>query len=216
MTFIHIDENQDVLASLEYCSLSLTQVHHSDRVWKWVVLTLHNALQGAMVCHLSGTAQLGALTKKSAENWLDWHDKDRRGEITYVQEDMDELGFPKQRILNEEDNPPPQRVATTTILFERLYSLDKRIEGGCGGVISVTTQQRKSFERLHNLRNKFTHFSPKGWSIELQYIKEIIFDVAEILTLILDDDWPFRHMSFEDKHLLNSKIDEIRLLVSKI
>ena len=99
------------------------------------------------------------------------------------------------------------------MLFERLYCESKRIEDSFGKVISVTEQQKKSFERLHNLRNKFTHFSPKGWSIELDYIKETICDVLQVLGLILDDPWTFIHMSDEDRRSLNSKFEEIKSVV---
>jgi hypothetical protein len=38
--------------------------------WKWVIIALHNALQGFMVLALRGTSNLNVLTKKSAEEWM--------------------------------------------------------------------------------------------------------------------------------------------------
>ena len=109
--YVRTDECQDVLVSLEHCALSLRQARQSDRAWKWVILSLHSALQGAMVCHLSGTAQLGALTKKRAEEWLEWYAKNRLGEIKRIQ-DVDEVGLPIKRIKRQEDQPPRIVVAT--------------------------------------------------------------------------------------------------------
>ena len=59
--YVEIDECQDVLVSLDHCVICLGLVEPSPGAWKWVILPLHSALQGAMVCHLSGTAQAGAL-----------------------------------------------------------------------------------------------------------------------------------------------------------
>ena len=101
--YVCTDERQDVLASLEHCVLSLTQTQESGGAWKWVVLSLHSA----MVCHLSGTAQLGALTKKSAEKWLEWYEKQACAE------------------------PPRERVAHASDLFGRLSNSEGRIEHQC-------------------------------------------------------------------------------------
>ena len=212
--FIHFDECQDVLASLEQCAIGLTQVRRSGRAWKWVVISLHSALQGAMVCHLSGTIQLGALTEKSSKEMLDWYEKDRRGEIKYLQDGEDEFGAPKMRTEYKTGNPPIGKVAGAATLLERLGCSEKRLEGGCGGVISITEQQKSSFNRLHHLRNEFTHFRPKGWIIEIGGIEEIIFDILGVLRLIADDYWPFRDMSDEDKKDIYSSMEEIENLVA--
>ena len=212
--YVRTDECQDVLASLEHCALSLSQARQSDRAWKWVVLSLHSALQGAMVCHLSGTAQLGALTKECAEKWREWHDRNRRGEITWIK-GVDEFGGPIKRIGKKEDQPPREFVANANELFKRLSCPSLRIDHGCGEIISITEKQRKSFKRLHNLRNEFSHFSPKGWSIELEFIEEIIGDIIDVLCSILDDHWPFRNMSAEDMSALRSRMQEIRSIVSQ-
>ena len=213
--YIRTDECQDVLASLEHCALSLKQAQRSDRSWKWVVLSLHSALQGAMVCHLSGTAQLGALTKNCAEEWLEWRERDHRGEITWIQEGVDEFGVPTRRIENKKDQPPENFVAPAGKLFKRLSCTSLRIEGECGGIISITEKQRESFTLLHKRRNTFTHFSPKGWSIEINFVEDIIDDILDVLCSILDDQWPFRHMPDEDKSALRSRIEEIRSIASQ-
>ena len=150
-----------------------------------------------MVCHLSGPDQLGALTKQSAKKLLEWYERD-------FQDSVDESDI----------RTPNEFVANASELFERLHCSATRIEGECGGVISITEQQRKSFERLHKLRNKLSHFSPKGWSIELSFIEQVIGDVLNIMCLIADDCWPFRHMTEQDRNTLRSKIEEVRSLLS--
>ena len=211
-SFVHTDERLDVLASLEQCALSLIETKRSDCAWKWAVLSLHSALQGAMICHLSGTAQVGALTERSAARWHDWHEKDRRGEIDRVEDGAGEFGIPSRRIKHPSDKLLEDYVASARELFKRLTSVPSRLESA-GGPIVVTSKHRKSFRRLHDLRNAFTHFSPKGWSIEVELIRDAMRDVLDVIERIEQDDWPFRHMDGRDRTRLRQKISELRLLL---
>lgn len=195
--FVRTDECQDVLASLEQCAFSLAQARRSERAWKWVILSLHSALQGAMVCHLCGPGQLGALQERSAENWRKWNEQ-------YIQDGAEDSGDPARKRLARE------RLADATELFRRLHCSAARIEDGCGGIISITDQQRDSFEFLHDLRNQFTHFSPGGWSIDLFGIKQAIEDVLNVMCLIADDGGLLRCMTEQDWSVLRSRIDEVR------
>ena len=40
--------------------------------------------------------------------------------------------------------------------------------------------------------------------------KQAINNVLDIMCLIADDDWPFRHMGEQDRNVLRSKIEEVR------
>ena len=164
--YVFTDERQDVLASLDHCVLSLIRTRESGGAWKWVVLSLHSALQGAMVCHLSGTAQLGALSESSAKQWLESYEEQAGAKLS------------------------SERVADAPELFSRLGDSEKRIESQCGAVLRITEAQRQSFRRLNSLRNGFTHFHPKGWSIEVDFIRTIISDALDVLAVVVEDPWP--------------------------
>ena len=212
--YIRFDECLDVLASLEQCARSLDEALQlrQDRAWKWVILSLHSALQGAMVCHLSGRANLGALSKENAKKRLEWIKKDLDGEITKIQDDVD--GVPIMRIKKKKDRPPSDYLAKPSELFKKLSLPPSSRMEDAGGIISITKKQEQSFECLNELRNEFSHFSPKGWSIRRSSLGEMINDILDVLCLILDDDWPFRDMLEEDKRALRSRIEEVRLHVT--
>ena len=214
-TYAYTDTCQDVLGSLEHCELSLIQARNSDRAWKWVVLSLHSALQGAMVFHLTGSANLGALTESCAKKQENWDEKDRCGKISWIPMGVDEFGVPHERLAKQEQSPPKELIASASILFKRLSCCQLRIEPDCGGIVSITERQKKSFRLLHSLRNKFTHFSPKGWSIEIQLIVEVIDDMTGVLCLILDDPWTSMLMHEEERLTLRSKLQDIRSAVSQ-
>lgn len=60
------------------------------------------------------------------------------------------------------------------------------------------------------MRNSFTHFSPRGWSIELQLIEDVVLDMLDVVALIADDGGPFRHMPPEERELLRTRVAELR------
>ena len=208
--FVRFDERQDVMVSLEHCVMSLQQSEQLKGAWKWVVLSLHSAFQGAMVCHLTGTMQIGALEEKCAKKWCEWYSRHSRGEIEYVPDGVDELGLPKTRIKYKKDHPPKIWVASPLELLDRLGSMEKRFEEA-GRAISITDQQKESFKDFNDeLRNKFTHFSPRGWSIEIEFIKERMKDILDIFDMIIEDPNPYWHMSCDEKNALCSEIAVIR------
>jgi hypothetical protein len=71
---IHFDEREDVIASLDLLGLLVSEVDKNPHYWKWVIIAAQSALQGSLVCTLSGTAGIGALRKDLQEKWLDWFD----------------------------------------------------------------------------------------------------------------------------------------------
>ena len=189
--YLRTNAGLDVLASLESCADNLLRTKKSDGAWKWVVLTMHSALQGAMVCHLSGSEEVGALTKRSANQWIQRH---------------------RQR--QETENAPERRLASAPDLLRRLTNEKSRLENSYGGIISVTPTQREYFERLHALRNEFTHFPSQSWSIEIAYIEEAVKGTLEILERIAADTWPFRDLPDKSRGALKEQMKEIRERIS--
>ena len=92
--WLRVDEQSDVLVSLDECLNCVRRVREEPAFWKWAILSIHNALQGAIVCHLSGTAQLGALAKRSVIASLEWHERDRGGEIKKFSTAVMSGGYP--------------------------------------------------------------------------------------------------------------------------
>lgn len=201
------DERQDVLASLEHCVMSLSQARDSESELKWVILSLHSAFQGAMVCHLSGPEQCNLFYKKrNAEEWSKWQEKNKHKETKLIKNGVYKPGNPKMRI------------APATVLFKRLGDEKERLEEiTVGKVISINAQQMKSFETINNLRNEFTHFSPRVWVMSIDFIKSLIMDpmkdVLDVFEKIIEDPRTFEP---RDKIILRSKIAKIRSLLEEI
>jgi hypothetical protein len=192
--WLSIDEQTDVLVSLSGCLHSLTEAHREPAFWKHVIVNLHNALQGAMVCQLSGTAQLGALDKKSLEKTLEWL----------------RLG----RIEPRDNCVPHARLADARTLFARIHKKSERKEDA-GRVLSISKEQISSFERLHSFRNDFAHFTPKGWSIELGGLPNICLDTLAVIQMIADDGWAFRHLEDGRRADLDQELSALEALLKQ-
>jgi hypothetical protein len=214
--WIRCDERTDVIVSLGLCQRLIGTLNEDKLMWKWAILALHNALQGAMVCHLSGTAQVGALDKKSIEDFAKWHERDRKGEIKKIQKGVSDFGIPIMKILNKKDNPPNEYLASTDVLFERLHKASERFEAGAGAILVLSDSQKASFNKLHLLRNSFMHFTLKSWSIEISGLPNIFLDIFDIIEMIVADPWPFRHLEEAEKVKLNKLVTELKAGVNKI
>ncbi|MDQ0419198.1 hypothetical protein J2045_000208 [Peteryoungia aggregata LMG 23059] len=210
-SWLRIDERTDVLASLAVCLTCLHKVTEHPMFWKQVLVSLHNGLQGSMVCHLSGTAQMGALDERSWRKAHEWHDKDRAGKIEY--EASEEDGWPVRRAKSAKDEFPAQRLADAKTLFSRLSSETLRLEAA-GPIILVTDGQINSFDRLHSLRNGLSHFAPAGWSIELAGLPKITLDCLNVVKSIFEGDWAFRHMSSDEKTALAETIESLEMHIN--
>ncbi|HXG79782.1 MAG TPA: hypothetical protein VNJ31_10660, partial [Methyloceanibacter sp.] len=147
--YIHFDEIDDVLASVRLLAQLVPKLPTDPWAWKWVIIAAHNALQGALVCALSGPAGVGALEKQSAGAVLDWFEK-RTG------------------------NPPKKRLADFNTLVARGCNAERMSYLGAIP-LCLDSQQRKDLRRLNDeFRNNFMHFTPKGWSIERIGLPRII------------------------------------------
>lgn len=198
--WLRTDERLDVVSSLLEVQRALNAVSTDVTAWKWAVIGIHSALQGAMVCHLSGTANVGALTRKSVKEVLSWRENEENG-----------VGCGAKS-----KGAPREKVADAKELFCRLQKNSKRFEYGAGQTIAVTSDEKRAFNLIHCLRNDFSHFSPKGWSIEVSGLPNALLELVGLFRRISRDPWPFRHMEIEQKEHLRQTVEEIERILKSV
>lgn len=115
--------------------------------WKWAIIAMQNAVQNAIVAAISGTDQLGALTKKAAREWLEAYEQDRT------------------------DYPEPWLAS-----FLELYGRMKVRTG-----FPASPEIDKDIASLVGFRNDFTHFTPKGWSLQLAGLPRILRNALAVV-----------------------------------
>ena len=155
--YLRTDEQEEAVRSLEWAELQARTLAIDAYAWKWVLIALHNAMQGFMVLALWNGNGLLALRPKVAKKWLE--DYETGGQ------------FPAEK-LDE---------------FLNLYLKIKDPENfhtlGAGPFVPTSTHDQ-SMNYLNEFRNMFTHFTPKGWSLELAGLPRICLDTLEIMNFL--------------------------------
>jgi hypothetical protein len=140
--WVRVDTIDDVLSSLELVAFLAPLVDNKPSYWKWIIVSAHSALQGAMVCALvdSTNTDISVLSAKSAKKVVAWHNAEieTRGEY------------------------PDERLADFSELLDRCINTDHSEP-----LLVLTPDALEDIRWLHGqFRNNFLHFRPQGWSIE--------------------------------------------------
>ena len=185
------DLQQDVLSSLEHFLVCLDLARTNPRHWKWAIISLHSAMQGAFVCHVSGTANVEAFDKKHMQLWWDWLNE---GHSTAEQE-------------------PNERMASPSELLCRVMGLSREATP-CGGVVSVDDETVRAFKLIDSLRHDFIHFKPRTWLIYLDGFPQKATLLLNLFEKIVEQGWAFRFMeSIAD---LRTVLNEIKLALRSV
>lgn len=138
--FLRTSEHEEAVRSLEWAELQARELTADPYLWKWVFVSLHNAAQGFMVLALWNGNGLLALDPRVAAKWL----KAYEGGGPFPNEKLD-------RFLNLYDKV--KDAANFNTIGSHAFRARDDVDS--------------SFQRLNEIRNDFTHFTPKGWSLEL-------------------------------------------------
>lgn len=182
MTFCRFDEFEDAVLSIELAAEKFVQVKNSPALWKWVILAMQNAVQGAMVLALAGTDGCGALYSKSQKQNREW------------------LQTPTQE-------RPRRDMANYKTLLERIQR-PERLEGP---VPSLSEEDCRNLERLNELRRQFAHYNPTVWGIELQYMLNIMPVAADIFEHLTETQGrPNIHFTLDQKRRMRRSLAAMR------
>jgi hypothetical protein len=156
--WLSTDEAAEAVLSLEMVSETLPKVLDNIHYWKWVLIALHNALQGYMVLALA-RGSFNILTKKSAEK-----------RMAAERRDDDVLPAPKM------DYFPSlyKKIQTDNLMMSSVHSRPFRPRG----------TQTKSVEMLSKLRNNFIHFLPKVSSLRVRGLPRVAGDCIDIIEFL--------------------------------
>ena len=155
--FIRFDEIEDILSSLDLLALVVTRLDEEPSYWKWAIIATHSALQGAMVCALQDTVGVAVLTDGSAHKTLNW-------------------------LETGEGAPPKEKLAHFDTLLERC----RKTECMDDEPLKISETDVQDIISLHDhFRNNFSHFVPKGWSIERACLPRILLAALYATELLL-------------------------------
>ena len=191
--YLRVDEREDVITALEHAARTAETLRKRPLDWKWVIIAVHNAFQGALVCTLSGTDGTGALSKKSMTEMWDWFETSHT--------------HPNAPYPNEWLAPPLE-------LYERAKNQIYMGEFG-GHPLQTTKEQDDDVKRLNNLRRSFMHLTPKGWSIETAGLPRIVLNTITIIeTLLLSHPANALRLDPKNRERVEQAIQILRGLLS--
>jgi hypothetical protein len=181
---IRSDPYLDTLTALEVALENLGQVEQNVARWKWVVISMHTALQAVCVCALTRTDGAGAFRKDSEK---------KISEAYYGSEtaDHDLAG----KLIVE------AQVAPLGELLRRLYP-DFEFNKGNDWRRGRNDRER-SVRLFARLRNGFQHSAPGSHSIEPSGLPDHIEVICDLIRDIVTDKHQERHNRFRDTNLLD-------------
>jgi hypothetical protein len=156
--FFTTDTQKDVVESIEAALEYSHRVSADPHKWKWFVIALHSAVQGAMVLVLERGNGLQALKARSREQWLKAYEA--RKELPDV-----ELNYFMELYQDIKTD-----AALPYVMSEKFFA---------------RKEHDSSMKKLNDLRNNWMHFTPKTWSIESLYVARTSQPVLEVLSFLL-------------------------------
>lgn len=155
--YLRTDEQEEAVRSLEWAELQARTLAADAYAWKWVLIALHNAVQGFMVLALWNGNGLLALRPKVSKKWMDAYESGGQ----FPAEKLDEF-------LN---------------LYLKVKDPNNFHTVGAGPFVP-TGKHDQSMNYLNEFRNMFTHFTPKGWSLQLAGLPRICLDTLEVMNFL--------------------------------
>ncbi len=170
--WLRTNEYVDTVETSEFLAEQLQNIKSEPHRWKWVIIILHNLLQGMMVLALKGSHGLNVLFPKDQNRWLEAHGNRK--------------GYPDDLKLNR---------------FPALYKMIKSDEM-LMYVYSSSFQPKPNHDSsvalLNSLRNDFIHFTPKSWSIELRGLPTLVLDCLDIAEFL---SWESKNVFWSQEEL---------------
>lgn len=155
--YMRTDEESEAVAALAMVARMAGEVTSDIYAWRWVVLALHNAVQGFMALSLRHGNGFLALSPRCFAAWMDAYENN--GE--YPREELD----------------------TYLNLYKKVKSRDIGSVGG-NRPFTPSGSQGRSIRKLNELRNEFIHFTPKGWSLEVTGLPQICMDCLKLVAFL--------------------------------
>ena len=157
--YLRTDTQEEAISALQMAASSLEAIAIDCYRWKWAVLALHAAVQGFMVLGLRGSNDFEVLSSAAAKDWL---------------------------AAVEAGDPPPldqKRLDSFLGLYRKVKS-DRMLRYVNSKQFRPGKTHDRSLAMLNELRNEFTHFLPKHWSLEVSGLPSICGDCLDLIEFL--------------------------------
>ena len=148
----YIEVTPQILAvlTIERIASYIDELHREPAKWWFAIQDFDLSLYSQLIASLSGTMQLGALTKAHQKIMLEYYENGNRQET----------------LPTEKNGKPLESIAD----FRQL--LDRSLDSSFGFIdnsqfpLMLKENQKKDILKLHTFRNNLAHVRPKSWYVE--------------------------------------------------
>ena len=187
--WLRTNEIEEFIDALQHCAELASGLALNTRRWKWIIIAIHNALQGACTCALRGIDTAGINIRSTANA------KAFFGRLNLT---------PEKRKVRPE---PSEYLANLMTLYERIQQVQFIPEPHC---LRVTEFMSRDVRQLNDIRNEFIHFMPKGLSLELSGMTRIVRTCCNVIEHLAVNKPTFWH------HLDDRRVDQIQESLQKL
>lgn len=154
--YFRTDTEHDAVFSLVAASDFLAIADKKPHYWRWVVLAVHSAVQGSLALALTN-GNIFHVQKPGVASRM----------LAALKSKGQGLNFPDPHMDN----------------FLRLYAKAKQVDFLRSGATPLPTDERheRALVSLDEMRDEFTHFNSKSWSIEIAHIAETAAVACEVI-----------------------------------
>jgi hypothetical protein len=190
MPWFRTNERNEAIKSLYKTYQFVLEVPKEDYNWKWVIIALHNSTQAFMVLALQGTSIFNVI-------------KDPKKLFDAIQNGTD---YPEDKLLN------------FLSLYRDIKSQEKMKKSIDSRIYSGSNEVDDAIRTLNELRNKFIHFIPCGWSIELIMLPRICKQVLSVIEFLIFESGNIRFYDIDniEKEQLSDLVERIAAELDKI
>ena len=179
--YLRTDEESEAVYAMQMAAKFAEGVAADVRLWRWIIIALHNATQGVMVLSLRHGNGLLALSDESYAAWMAAYEKN--------------------------ETPPPEKLDSYLNLYKKVKHIEFGQVGGNKRFLPVG-REGGDIRRLNALRNDFIHFTPKGWSLQVDGLPQICLSTARLISFIgLETENVFWHSPEARSQLQSSHSD---------
>ena len=186
--YLRTNEYDDVLGSIRHAIVCSRLVENDPQAYKWGILALHSALQGACVCHLvDSIAPLGVVYNQ--QEWIDYFNN------------------------RDENKRPKTKLKSLPELLNALQNSDTYKNGK----IEISKKEYDRLKYFNDkIRNQFVHFEPQGWSLEISGLPDFACLIAKIIKEIHSKGYAFCHLHDDEQTDLINNLEELKYRKSLI
>jgi hypothetical protein len=166
---LRTDAVTEAVRALEKAAELLPTVEHDSYQWKWVLIALHNAVQGFMVLVLQGSWHVRTLRQNHAKRLIRAYEEE-------VAKPAHERTFDW---LFEE-----VQLATFMELYGKVQDEKELPMSMVTKVLVPEGTQTSSMEKLNRLRNQFIHFVPVSLTEYVGDWPEMVADGAAVASFL--------------------------------